>query len=128
MDPAQLKFAKTHEWVAVEGDVATVGITDFAVNLLSDLVYIDLPAAGKKVSKGQTVGEVESVKAVSDIYAPVGGEVIDSNKSLADHLDTLARDSFGAGWLVKIRMTNPADLADLMDRAAYQQHCESEAH
>jgi glycine cleavage system H protein len=128
MDPANLKYARTHEWVAVAGDVATVGITDFAVNLLSDLVYIDLPAVGKTVEKSDTLGEVESVKAVSDVYAPVAGEVVEVNSQLSDTLETLASDPFGAGWLVKIRLSRPADLDELMDRAAYQKHCEAEGH
>lgn len=128
MDQSQLKYARTHEWVALEGDVATIGITDFAVHLLSDLVYVDLPKAGRSIQAGQTFGEVESVKAVSDLYAPVSGEVIEVNAGLPDKLEALTADPFGAGWMVKVRMSNPAEVGQLMDHAAYQTHCESEGH
>ncbi len=128
MDPNSLKFATTHEWVAVEGDIATVGITDFAVKALTDLVYVDLPAEGTSVSAGDNCGEVESVKAVSDLYAPVSGEIVAANNSMSDDLDLLSNDAFGGGWLLKIRMSNPDQLAQLMDRAAYVAHCESESH
>ena len=128
MDLESLKFAKTHEWVAVEGDVATIGITDFAVTALTDLVYVDLPASGSQATAGETFGEVESVKAVSDLYAPVSGEIVEVNDGLPDDLDALSEVSFGRGWMVKIKMSNPGDLDALLDRAGYVQHCESEAH
>lgn len=126
MDQSQLKYARTHEWVALDGDVATIGITDFAVHLLSDLVYVDLPKAGRAIQAGQTFGEVESVKAVSDLYAPVSGEVIEVNAGLPDKLEALTTDPFGAGWMVKVRLSNPAEAGQLMDHAAYQAHCEAE--
>lgn len=128
MDLESLKFARTHEWVAIDGDVATVGITDFAVTALTDLVYADLPSAGTDVTAGEIFGVVESVKAVSDLYAPVSGEIAEVNDALADDLDALSEDAFGRGWMVKIRMSGEADLANLMDRAGYVKHCESEAH
>lgn len=128
MDLAALRYAKTHEWVLAEGDVATIGITDFAVKALTDLVYVDLPAVGKRVAIGDPLGEVESVKAVSDIYAPVAGEIIEVNSPLADDLDLLSKDAFGKGWMVKVRMSNPSDVTAMMDRAAYEAHCASEAH
>lgn len=128
MDLASLRYAKTHEWVRVDGDVATIGITDFAVKALTDLVYVDLPAVGKRVAIGDTLGEVESVKAVSDIYAPINGEIIEVNSPLADDLDLLSKDAFGKGWMVKVRMSNAAEVNALMDRAAYEAHCASEAH
>ncbi|WLD13335.1 glycine cleavage system protein GcvH [Planctellipticum variicoloris] len=128
MDQSQLKYARTHEWVALEGDVATIGITDFAVHLLSDLVYVDLPKAGRVIQVGQTFGEVESVKAVSDLYAPVSGEVIEVNAGLPDKLEALTADPFGAGWMVKVRLSNSAELGQLMDHATYQAHCEAEGH
>ncbi|MFO0918304.1 MAG: glycine cleavage system protein GcvH [Planctomycetaceae bacterium] len=128
MDRAQLKFAKTHEWAAIENGVATIGISDFAVKLLSDLVFIDLPAKGKKVRAGDTLGEVESVKAVSDIYAPLSGEVIEVNGDLADHLERLTTDAFGSGWMVKLKLAEPAEAANLLDAAAYQAHCAAEQH
>lgn len=128
MDPASLKFQKSHEWVAVEGDIATIGITDFAVKALTDLVYVDLPSVGDQLNVGDTCGEVESVKAVSDLYAPVSGEVVEVNEEIGDNLDLLSNDAFGAGWILKIRMAEPADLEKLLDRAAYEQHCQNEDH
>ncbi|NQV23302.1 MAG: glycine cleavage system protein GcvH [Rhodopirellula sp.] len=128
MDLASLKYAKSHEWVAVEGDMATVGITDFAVKALTDLVYVDLPAVGKQLGVGDNCGEVESVKAVSDLYAPVSGEIVEVNDQISDNLDLLSDDAFGAGWILKIRMANPADLDNLLDRAAYEQNCQNEDH
>lgn len=125
---APLKYAKSHEWVAVENGVATVGISAFAVKLLSDLVYIDLPAKGKKVKAGETLGEVESVKAVSDIYAPVSGEVVEVNAPLADHLEWLTQEPTGKGWMVKLQLSDAGELAGLMDEAAYQAHCAAEQH
>ncbi len=125
---APLKYAKSHEWVAVENGTATVGISAFAVKLLSDLVYIDLPAKGKKVKAGDTLGEVESVKAVSDIYSPVSGEVVDVNAPLADHLEWLTQDPAGKGWIVKLKLSDAGELAGLMDEAAYQAHCTAEEH
>ncbi len=128
MDLASLRYAKTHEWVRVDGDVATIGITDFAVKALTDLVYVDLPAVGKRVAIGDTLGEVESVKAVSDIYAPIAGEIIEVNSPLADDLDLLSKDAFGKGWMVKIRMSNPSEVTAMLDRAAYEAHCASDSH
>lgn len=136
MSPDQLKYTKTHEWVAVDGDTATIGITDFAVHLLSDLVFADLPAAGKKIKQGEPFGEVESVKAVSDLYAPVSGEVIARNdrlterrgpdgKTIAAELDLLSTSPFGEGWMVKAKLSNPGELAGLMDQAQYQAFCET---
>ncbi len=123
MDPSELKYARTHEWVRPDGDIATVGISDFAVKELTDLVYIDLPAVGTKVEQGETLGEVESVKAVSDLYAPVAGEVIEVNESLPDDLQLLSDDPFGQGWMVKLRLADGQSLDHLMDYAAYQKHC-----
>lgn len=128
MDSADLKYAKSHEWVHVEGDVATVGISDFAVKQLTDLVYIDLPVVGTSFDVGETFGEVESVKAVSDLYAPVAGEVIEVNDALAEDPAILSDDSYERGWLVKLRMADPSATADLLDRAAYEAHCASEEH
>ncbi len=128
MDLASLKYAKSHEWVAVEGDIATIGITDFAVKALTDLVYVDLPAVGGNVGVGDNCGEVESVKAVSDLYAPVSGEIVEVNEQLADNLDLLSDDAFGAGWILKIKMASLDDLDNLLDRAAYEQNCQNEDH
>lgn len=128
MDPSTLKYARTHEWVHVDGDVATVGISDFAVKELTDLVYIDLPPVGKTVKPGENFGEVESVKAVSDLYAPVAGEVVEVNKALPDSLQLLSDDPFGKGWIARIRLGEGASLDHLMDQAAYQKHCQTESH
>jgi glycine cleavage system H protein len=128
MDPAKLKYAKNDEWLHLEGDVATIGITDFAVKALTDLVYIDLPAAGKKVEAGKPFGVVESVKAASDMYSPVSGEVVESNTKLADQLDKLSNDPFGAGWLIKVKVSGGQVSPDLMDRAGYEQHWSTRAH
>ena len=123
MDPAALKYAKTHEWIHVEGDTATVGISDFAVKHLTDLVYIELPEVGRTLSAGEGFGEVESVKAVSDLYAPVTGEVIEVNVSLADELATLSEDPFGQGWMIKLKINDASETDSLLDRAAYEAQC-----
>ena len=128
MDASSLKYTRTHEWVAVEGDVATIGISDFAVHLLSDLVYADLPAIGKKITQGQPFGEVESVKAVSDLYAPVSGEVVGRNDKLPDNLDLLTSSPFDAGWMIKVRLSNAGELASLLSQSAYKAHCDAEKH
>lgn len=128
MDPANLKYAKSHEWVHVEDDQATIGVTDFAVKQLTDLVYVELPPVGTKVQAGEGFGEIESVKAVSDLYAPVSGEVIEINEPLADDLGILSDDPYEKGWMVKMKLSDPSDLDALMDRAAYEKHCESEEH
>ena len=128
MDLNSLKYARTHEWVRVEGDVATIGITDFAVKSLTDLVYIQLPPAGRALKPGEVFGEVESVKAVSDLYSPIAGQVTESHTQLADDLGILSDDPFGKGWLLKAKITDPASLSNLLDRAAYEKHCEAEAH
>ena len=125
MDTNSLKYAKTHEWLHVAGDVGTIGITDFAVKELTDLVYVGLPNVGKKFAKGEVFGEIESVKAVSDLYAPVSGEVIEVNSNLSNDLDALSQDAFGRGWLVKLRLSNPAEVSALLDAAAYKQECAS---
>ena len=128
MDPQQLKFARSHEWVAVDGNQATIGISDFAVKELTDLVYIQLPDVGRRIQQGESFGEVESVKAVSDLYAPCAGEVAAVNSKLVDDLAPLSSDPFGEGWIVKVTIDDPSQLDNLMDHAAYQQFCESEAH
>ena len=132
MKPENLLFAKTHEWVAIatEGGqkIATVGLTDFAVQALTDLVFIELPKVGREVKGGESFAEVESVKAVSDIYAPVTGDVIAVNESLPDHLENLSRDPYGEGWIARIKVTDDSALSGLMDHAAYQKQIAEEAH
>ncbi|QDU38680.1 Glycine cleavage system H protein [Maioricimonas rarisocia] len=126
MDPSQLKYARTHEWVHLEGDVATIGISKFAVEELTDLVYIDLPTPGDQLTKGATFGEVESVKAVSDLYSPVAGEVVEANNALPDDLAALSDDPYGKGWMVRVKVSNASDLDDLMDAIAYEEFCKSQ--
>jgi glycine cleavage system H protein len=126
--PEQLKYAKTHEWVSVDGGVATVGISAFAVEALTDLVFIELPKVGAKVQAEQPFCEVESVKAVSDVYAPVAGEVIEVNNSLPDRLEILSTDPYGEGWIAKIRISDEASLSKLMDHKAYEKQCAEEGH
>ena len=117
---AVLKFAKSHEWIRPEaGGVVTVGISKYAVEALTDLVFMQLPPVGKKVKAGESLGEIESVKAVSDIYAPVSGEIVEVNAALPNQLDTLNADPYGGGWLVRIKPDDPAELAGLLDQAAY---------
>ena len=128
MDPATLKYAKTHEWVHTEGDLATVGISDFAVKELTDLVYIELPSVGTSLQQGDTFGEVESVKAVSDLYAPVSGEVVEVNDALPDNLQLLSEDPYGAGWIVRVRLSIDTSTDHLMDQSAYAKHCAAESH
>ena len=131
MKPEQLRFAKTHEWIHVEesdgGKTATVGLSAFAIEALTDLVFLELPQVGASVTAGEPMGEIESVKAVSDLYAPVSGEVVEVNAALPDSLDTLGDDPYGAGWIAKIRVRDEAGLADLMDHEAYQKQCAEEA-
>ncbi len=122
MDLSTLKYLPSHEWVFVEGDTATVGISDFAVAELTDLVFIQLPEVGRELKKGETFGEVESVKAVSDLYAPVSGTVVEVNAPLADDLTWLSEDPYTKGWMMKVKMSNPGELSSLMDSAAYDAH------
>ena len=128
MDPASLKYTKTHEWIHIDGDVATVGISDFAVKALTDLVYIALPDVGRTLDAGESFGEVESVKAVSDLYAPIAGEVIEINESLPDDLDALSEDPFGRGWMIKLKIADAGATDGLLNRSAYDEHCALEAH
>ncbi len=118
--PEQLKYAKTHEWVRVEGDTAWVGITDHAQAELTELVFVELPEAGRTVSAGQPCAVVESVKTASDIYAPLSGEVIEVNQALTDDPGKVNADAFGEGWFFKVRMSAPSELDGLMNAASYQ--------
>ena len=118
--PANFRYTKQHEWTDVNGDVATIGITDYAQHELGDVVFAELPKVGAKVEAGKSFGTVESVKAVSEIYSPVTGEVIEANGDLQNTPETINSDPHGAAWLVKIKLVNPAELKDLMDAAAYE--------
>jgi glycine cleavage system H protein len=126
---AEPRFAKTHEWARVEDDgLVTVGISAYAVEALTDLVFMQLPAVGKRVKAGESLGEIESVKAVSDIYAPVAGEVVAVNAALPGALETLGADPYGAGWIARLKPDDPAQVSALMDRAAYDVVVKSQPH
>jgi glycine cleavage system H protein len=116
-----LYFTKDHEWIRVEGDTATVGISDHAQEALGDIVFAEVPEAGRQVSKGQEAAVVESVKAASDVYAPVSGEVIEGNQAVADDPAIINRDPEGEGWFFKLKLTDPSELDGLMDEGAYRE-------
>jgi len=120
------KYAATHEWVSVEGKTATVGISDHAQDHLGDIVYVDLPEVGKSLKKGDVFCTIESVKAASDIYAPISGKVIEVNEELDSSPEKVNDDAEGAGWIAKIEMSNESELDSLMDLEAYKNHCEEE--
>ena len=120
--PEDLKYSKEHEWVLVEGGVATVGITAFAQEQLGDVVFVELPVVGDKVVKDEAMGVVESVKAVSDVYAPVSGTVLEINDDLPDSPELINEDPYGDGWIVKIDMSDPTDLEDLLDSTGYDEY------
>jgi glycine cleavage system H protein len=123
--PENLRYATSHEWILVEGDTGTVGITDHAQAELTDIVFAEPPAIGKSVKAGDVAAVVESVKAASDIYAPVGGEVVERNEAIEADPSLLNTDPFGAGWIFKIRIANTAEIADLKDAAAYREQIEA---
>lgn len=129
MIPEDLRYTKEHEWVRLNGDVAEVGITHFAQDQLGDIVFVELPAAGTKLQKDQRFGVVESVKTVSDLYAPLDGEVVEANPRLlqdASDFDPEAvnREPYGSGWMIKVKVSNPASVGELMDAQAYAAHTE----
>lgn len=128
MDPKTLHFTPTHEWVHVEGDVATLGLSRFAVDQLTDLILIDLPKVGAKVTAGKSFGEVESVKAVSDLYAPVSGEVVEVNAEVTGDVQVLAQDPYTRGWLIKVKLDPAAPPASLLDHDAYEKKVSEDAH
>jgi len=118
--PKEYRYTKEHEWIDLKGNVATVGITDYAQHELGDVVFVELPKVGYKTITGKSFGTVESVKAVSEIYSPVAGEVIEANTALQNTPEKINTDPHGAAWLIKIRIANPAEIAGLMDAAAYE--------
>ena len=127
MRPKELKYQESHEWAKIDGDVVTVGITDFAVEQLTDLVYVELPEQGAPVKKGEAFGEIESVKAVSDLNAPVTGTVVEVHSALPDQLDLLSSSPYGDGWMIKIKMTDPSEVESLLDAAGYDKSIEEES-
>jgi glycine cleavage system H protein len=126
MYPEKFRYTKEHEWVLVEGDIGTVGITDHAQQELGDIVYVDLPKPAARIEQGKSLGSVESVKAVSDVYSPISGEVTEVNALLADSPEKLNEDPHGAAWLVKIRLSAPAEVSNLMSAAEYQSYIGAE--
>ncbi|HSO28426.1 MAG TPA: glycine cleavage system protein GcvH [Candidatus Sulfomarinibacteraceae bacterium] len=120
MAPTELRYTKDHEWIRVEGDTATIGITPYAADQLGDVVFVDLPATGRTLEQHATFGVVESVKAVSDLYAPVGGEVIETNADLGTEPELVNKDPFGGGWMIRLRLADPGQVAGLLDAAAYE--------
>ncbi len=120
MYPTDYRYTKEHEWIKVDGQIGTVGITDYAQHELGDVVFVELPKVGAKFQASQSFGTVESVKAVSEIYSPASGEVAEVNTALADAPETINKDPHGAAWMIKIKLANPKELANLMDAAAYQ--------
>jgi glycine cleavage system H protein len=119
MVPTDLRYTKDHEWVRVDGDTATVGITEYAANQLGDIVFIELPDAGKKLDQAATFGVVESVKAVSDLFAPVSGEVVESNAALTASPELVNADPHGDGWMIRVRLANQEEIDGLLDAGAY---------
>jgi len=119
--PEDLKYSKEHEWVLVEGTVATIGITDYAQDQLGDIVFVELPTVGDKVSKEDAFGVVESVKAVSDVYAPISGKVLEVNDDLPENPEMINEDAYGDGWMIKIEMSDLDELNDLMTAAEYEE-------
>lgn len=127
--PAGLKFAKTDEWVKVDGNVATIGVSDYAQEQLSDVVFVEIAVSpGEEVKKGKSFATVESVKAASDVNAPVSGKVVEINEALADSPEQVNTEPYGSAWMIKVELTNPADLDDLMDGSAYEAYCQTREH
>ena len=120
MNPDNLRFSKEHEWARVDGDTAVIGITQFAAGQLGDVVYVDLPAAGTDIKQFAKFGEIESVKAVSDLFSPLGGEILEVNQDTTDNPEIVNSDTYGDGWLIKMKLDDLTQLDNLMDAAAYE--------
>lgn len=123
--PEDLKYTENDEWIRVSGNTARIGLSDYAQDHLSDLVFVELPDVGETLTKGEPFAAVESVKAASDVYAPASGKVVAVNSALDDAPETINSDPYGEGWIVEIELSNPADVNDLLDAAAYTKHCAS---
>lgn len=126
--PDNLHYTRTHEWLQIDGEIATVGITEHAVELLGDLVFLDLPEVETQLSREDRVAEIESTKAVEDIYCPLSGKVVEVNDGIADNLENLKDSPYEQGWIIKLRITNPDEIKELLDSAGYKEHVESEDH
>jgi glycine cleavage system H protein len=124
--PEDLHYSKDHEWIRVEGDIGTIGITDHAQNSLGDVVYVELPKVGESFSAHEAFGSVESVKAVSEIFTPVGGEITEVNESLQDEPEKVNNDPYGEAWMIRIRMSNPGEVDSLLNAAEYEDFTKAE--
>ncbi len=120
--PKDLKYTEDHEWIRLEGDQATIGITDYAQGELGDVVYVDLPAQGDSFNKQDVFGTIEAVKAASDLYCPVSGEIVEINEQVADAPETINKDPYGAGWMIKVKVSDASEIDDLMDAEGYEAH------
>ena len=125
--PENLRYSKDHEWVLVEGDIATIGITDYAQHSLGDVVYIDMPRVGDKLNTHESFGSVESVKAVSEIFTPVAGEISEVNDGLNDTPEAVNNDPYGTGWMIKVKMDNPLEADGMLSAAEYEEYLEASA-
>ncbi|HHJ99386.1 MAG TPA: glycine cleavage system protein GcvH [Actinobacteria bacterium] len=127
MYPKELKYDREHEWVRLDGDVATIGISDFAQDQLGEVVYVDLPSVGEAVSTGESFGEVESVKSVSELFSPISGEIVEVNEALEDAPETVNEDCYNAGWMIKVKVEDTAEVEALMDADDYEAYIAEEA-
>ena len=128
MTPEDNKYAKSHEYVHMEAGIGTVGITDYAQKELGDVVFVELPQVGTQLEAGDELGSIESVKAVSELFAPVSGEVIEINETLAEKPELINTDPYGDGWMIRIRISDATELDDLMNAEEYEEYCETESH
>lgn len=124
--PSELKYTNDHEWVMEEGELLIIGISDYAQDSLGEIVYIELPSEGDEITKGDPFGAVESTKAVSDLYAPISGDVMEVNEALLDAPETINEDPYGEGWMIKVKPYDPGELKDLMESTSYTEHVENE--
>lgn len=124
----ELKYSKTHEWVRVEGNVAVIGITDFAQGELSDIVMVELPEVGREVKAEDSIGVIEAVKAVADLYSPLSGKILEVNSNLGAAPETINKDPYGEGWILKLELSDPSEAEKLLDAAAYKEFLASEGH
>jgi glycine cleavage system H protein len=127
MTPEDSRYAKSHEYVHIEGDIGTIGITDYAQKELGDVVFVELPKAGTQLEQGDELGSIESVKAVSELFAPVSGEVVEVNEALSEKPELVNTDPYGDGWMVKVRVSTPEEADELMDAEEYEEYIEKEA-
>jgi len=126
--PEDSRYAKSHEYVHLEGDVATIGITDYAQKELGDVVFVELPTVGSQLEAADELGSIESVKAVSELFAPVTGEVVEVNEALAEKPELVNTDPYGDGWMIKVRLSDPTEVDELMTAEEYEEYVETESH